>query len=905
MSSEKLDFFETQFDQFGEIVYVNETDIPDIAVANEVQKDYPEIARAINQWNHRAASRGGSVFHQDRYVAPTNFFDELRTASYAAKYDDIVSNAVDTTEQLAFKRVKVEVADARQNDVWRQIADEIDLEQRLREIWREVFIYSQCYVAVKWHRRNYRPYVKMESKQSRSNFNLSVPKGISILDPLKVVPVGTFMFGQERLAFIADPAQIADFDERIADMNSSDQTFNDLIVDKYQPSPSEAELLSDLTGMSDIDRRLYLLNDENVFRVTSTRPSYQRTADVRMASIFELLDLKHLLREVDRTELLSSTNAIILVKKGSDELPATSAELSNVHSKMTNSARIPLIISDHRIEIEIITRKNDKTLATEKYNGLDSRITSRLYQVLSSGNYCVTPDTEVFTKTGWKTYDNLEVGELVYSANPDTFKGEWTPVEAVNVFDYEGPMLSMESRAHSSMSTPNHRWIVESKRGKAKVSDVRWKRSDELNLSDRIPVSSVLEAFPVEAKYTDELVELAAWFWCEGHRQVDAPNRIEIAQSAIANPDKCERIERALTKVFGPRGKVADGGVWYQTSDKEQYFVSATVTKPLLDLFEDNQPWGTKTEPKYPKLDFIHSLTKDQMELFVDICVQGDGHLEDNGRRRWHQQDLKSVEIFEMCLIMLGIPNRYRLDHSREEAGVWTVEFLKRDFANPMMSAYSANGRGSRDAASVEWVPYSGTVWCPTTGTGTWLARRNGKTFITGNSSGTAVDDSPKLFRVISATMEARRDNIRDAVMNHIVNPTWERNKRLEDKPEMKFYPRRIALDFDNNIATYIQDLKDRNIISAETQLAELDIEIDNEMEKIRREQEEYGDVLEQFQVPYSAPSVQDNPKAIGRAGGGNKNGGGANRDSFTANPNGRGPTDKESAEEEVDEDSE
>lgn len=115
----------------------------------------------------------------------------------------------------------------------------------------------------------------------------------------------------------------------------------------------------------------------------------------------------------------------------------------------------------------------------------------------------------------------------------------------------------------------------------------------------------------------------------------------------------------------------------------------------------------------------------------------------------------------------------------------------------------------------------------------------------------------------------------------------------------MNFYPRRIALDFDNNIALYIQDLKDRNIISAETQLAELDIILDEEIGRIKRENKKYGDILQYNQVPYSAPvpnaatpgpgRTTGIPRADGRAGGGNKNGGGANPASYQPSPNNRG----------------
>ncbi len=57
-----------------------------------------------------------------------------------------------------------------------------------------------------------------------------------------------------------------------------------------------------------------------------------------------------------------------------------------------------------------------------------------------------------------------------------------------------------------------------------------------------------------------------------------------------------------------------------------------------------------------------------------------------------------------------------------------------------------------------EWVPYTGTVWCPTTANGTWLARSpEGHVFFTGNSSvqieeqGTKVHIEPLMIRQCAA----------------------------------------------------------------------------------------------------------------------------------------------------------
>ena len=538
---------ETEINEYGEVVFINDTDVSDSEIWKELRNSHPEVA-SLQRWanNSTSAARGRnkSVFEQNQYVAPQNIFDEFRLAAYAAKYDDIVSNAADTTEQLAFKRIAIEANDDNQNSIWEQILDDMNLSQRLREIWREQFIYSQLYVGVLWHRKTYAVKGKTESgnKKKQQFKDILAPRGITILDPCRVIPVGDFMFNNERLVYIADKVDVAKIDtDMLAGENTSDLVVSQLLESKYNPSSSEYQRLSTITGESDLYGRLYYLNPENCFRITATRAHYERFADVRLASIFELLDLKHILREMDRVDILSSTNCIILVKKGSDNLPANAQELAGAAAQVTQSSRIPIIVSDHRMTIEIITRQVDKVLQPDRYDGLDSRITARLYQILSTG--------------------------------------------------------------------------------------------------------------------------------------------------------------------------------------------------------------------------------------------------------------------------------------------------------------------------------------------------------------GKAGDNSSNLFKIIASTMESRRDNIRDSIMNNILDVVFRKNDKLTNRPKMNFYPRRIALDFDGNIAMFMQDLADRGVLSPETLLAEMDILISEEMDRIKRSEEEWGDILNKYQVPYSAPrsaaapTPQSTPKAIGRAGGGNSNGGGMNPESFLPSP--------------------
>lgn len=521
----------------GAITILNETEVSDTEIMDALRSQHPEVA-ALERWSSQGQRKSGSVFKRDQYVNSDKLFEKMRIAAKAVKEDDIVSGVAETTEQLAFKRIALEVDDQNEESVWQQMVDRLDLATFMRKVWRELFTVSQAYMAVVYGQKNFKVRGRnVNGNRRKKTFSgLEVPIGLTILDPTKIVPVGSFMFGQERLAYIADTYQMGGFNQAL--LGNDDEVVRQLLVGRYEASEGELAELQRITG-ENLRNRLYLLNPDQVWRITATRPDYERFADIRLESVFELLDLKHLLREMDRQALVGSTNAIILVKKGSDQLPAKSGEIQALASQVSNSSRAPIIVGDHRIDVEIITPKTDKTLAAERYNGIDSRITSRLYQILSTGNY----------------------------------------------------------------------------------------------------------------------------------------------------------------------------------------------------------------------------------------------------------------------------------------------------------------------------------------------------------ASGTATDDSIKLLRVVASSMEARRDIIRDSLMENVFLPTWERNDTLIDEPSMQFYPRRIALDFDQNIATFIQDLRDRGDISRETILAELDILEEDEAVKRQREAEMYDEIFTPTTVPYSAnPDNQENTterqdpdtKTAGRRRGGIKNGGGA-----------------------------
>ncbi len=371
------------------VVVVSEID-PDIveaSVADGLLDGYEGAAwmkpvqRALASWAEdmqgqgRARGRDRSIFDRNKFVTPGRIYEQMAMAEEAMD-DDVVGGVYDTSEAMAFKKMTMQCKDPDQRDVWNQIAKDINLDSYLRMVWRELFKVSQYYGVVWWGTNTYKVRGKGAERERRKTFTISSPVGVGILDPTRVVPVGNTLFGGYSLAWIADEGELELF-TKVKDRVLDDEVINQIIVGRYEPSKAEAQKLQ--TEGVPVDR-LFLLNPDNTWRGTLTKATYERWARLRMKSVFVLLDMKHQLREMDRAFLLGGINFIVLVKKGTDALPVKKAsEVTMVAEQMRSQSKSSVIVSDHRLEIEIITPDLDHILDGDKWGVLDDRIRLRLW----------------------------------------------------------------------------------------------------------------------------------------------------------------------------------------------------------------------------------------------------------------------------------------------------------------------------------------------------------------------------------------------------------------------------------------------------------------------------------------------------------------------------------------------
>jgi hypothetical protein len=361
----------------GGVEIVNRSGVPTQDIMRSLYASNGRLMAEITSWTATTqggtARRNGGIFERDRYVTPSSVFDQMKLAYSAVENDDVVSGVLESTEGLALSKVSMYSEDMDTEDVYNQVAGDIELDSRLREMWRELFTVSQFVMAVWWGTKTYKLSGKTEKGVRRKReVTVRAPQALTLLDPLKVIPVGTTLFNQEQLVYCADRFEAG----RLED--PEDPLVARMFLGRYEPSTDERRWISDL-GIS--VRDLFLLNPATVFRHTATRPQFQRFANVRLKSTFELLDLKHQLRSMDRAHLIGGTNFIVLITKGTDDLPAKPEEIANLQAQVRTVAKVPVLVGDHRLSVEIVTPKLDTTLKPERYDVLDMRIQARLFQM--------------------------------------------------------------------------------------------------------------------------------------------------------------------------------------------------------------------------------------------------------------------------------------------------------------------------------------------------------------------------------------------------------------------------------------------------------------------------------------------------------------------------------------------
>ena len=404
--------------------YVNLAGVPTEIAESAVNR----VGRELASWVESTRGKP-SLYNRTAFVPSDNPYTVMATAKAAVENDDVIGGVCDVTEGLMLQGVKWESDKPGDADIFNQIARDLNLDQFVRQWHREEFTYSQVVVGIWWGKKTYKERGETESgRKKKRSVTIDCPVGITILDPQKVIPLPPGPFGQDRLAWSATR------DEAEGEAWMSDAVMQQFISGRAILTDHEKKQITKLVSNIDVNH-LLMLNPERVFRHCRTKMPYEQFAVPRLKSTFPLLDMKQQLMESDRINLVGAANYILLVRQGTDESPAQQEELDNLNENFETVAKLPVVISDHRLSIDIITPDQEHTLSAAKYDTIDRRLISRVLGALTVASSGQRNESTLTVARGvarllenrrhmMKRDLEMHIARKVIEANPHAFEGE-------------------------------------------------------------------------------------------------------------------------------------------------------------------------------------------------------------------------------------------------------------------------------------------------------------------------------------------------------------------------------------------------------------------------------------------------------------------------------------------------
>lgn len=226
--------------------------------------------------------------------------------------------------------------------------------------------------------------------------------------------------------------------------------------------------------------------------------------------------------------------------------------------------------------------------------------------------WCFSEDVEILTDKGWKLFKNLKT-EMVAQVSPVTHKISFVkPIKKIKK-QYQGPGYHIKARNLDVICDNSHEWYGQFSNWKRKDGSVLFEKRTLDKMGDNFGIPAAETGIKENENYSKEYLEFLAAFISDGSFRYSSdkskPWRVCFQVSK-------ERKINEL-KLFGPEiVRVAPKAYGISTTPLTDF--EFKVPKDYDKIFDDY---------KVPSWDFIFSLSKKQIDVFLNSYLIFDGSI--------------------------------------------------------------------------------------------------------------------------------------------------------------------------------------------------------------------------------------------------------------------------------------
>lgn len=350
---------------------------------------------------------------------------------------------------------------------------------------------------------------------------------------------------------------------------------------------------------------------------------------------------------------------------------------------------------------------------------------------------CMSDDTEILAKTGWKLLKDVILGEEVLTFNPETQKSEYQPITDKQSYYYNGDLLHFHSRFVDQLVTHQHRMWV-GKPFRRVLSNAGDGRHDKVKGQVRESYKGIewnfCKAGDIFGKWNYYLSRNVAW---EGVNNYES--KVEIGQYSIPIEYWCKFIGAWM----------GDGSAFIQnkgnyvvklavvTKDQKRAYFKSILDTAGIKYSEDKYGFTFRCKAiceyllpykgalnKYLPLD-LKQLPPYLLVHIIEGMIQSDGNIE---TMTYCSSSKRLINDFQEIALKAGY-----------NATIWEREGFS-EFTNKAYKQYNCRISNADKYnkilpdSGMKKVPYTGMVYDVTVPNHIFLSRRNGRASWTGNS---------------------------------------------------------------------------------------------------------------------------------------------------------------------------
>lgn len=402
--------------------------------------------------------------------------------------------------------------------------------------------------------------------------------------------------------------------------------------------------------------------------------------------------------------------------------------------------RAELIIGTqpHSVRENLLNRFDNTTYGDGDPDGID--VIVNMF-ILTEGWDCLDEKTEVLTEQGWMYYDKFTAfhqGKMmgdntparVWSLNRETDKMELVDVNAVEIRNLRAGerMVEIKSQHLDILVTEGHEFHLKyrdpAKNGHLSDNYITRTAGHLVNRRSSFGLPLAASADFKEISLSDDELRLIAWSltdssWDSSYltlHQSEKPTKhsqrirelldrlnLDYTEQYIV-PEKCGfETDYGMIRFLIPKGtsKAQPRNGWVRW---EQYFDTTDKRIPLS----------------------LQSMSSRQFMVFYNEMILANGERKSNNHSGWLWTSRKhQADVINRMAITRGFASNIGTKITKHETEVYRVTVRNRSW----MVIDPSDDRSE----SIEFVPYSGSVWCLKNKNSTIVIRRNGKTAIVGN----------------------------------------------------------------------------------------------------------------------------------------------------------------------------